>query len=163
MNPITVLSVRQPHADALIYGDKFVENRSWSTKFRGRLYIHASSWDSGPKTSDGPGLTGHIIGSVEVFDVVDIDDLDMLSLVPQNPTAKQLAKCDKILPGTSKVLERLPHIHKLLADINAEQYEKHVCGNFCWLVRDAQPLKKPIPALGKLNLWKYDGKQLAKV
>jgi len=36
------LSVRQPWADLIASGIKDVENRSWSTGFRGRILIHAS-------------------------------------------------------------------------------------------------------------------------
>lgn len=36
-----VLAVYQPWAWAIIAGGKDIENRGWSTKFRGRLYIHA--------------------------------------------------------------------------------------------------------------------------
>lgn len=39
---ITVLSVRQPWATLIVRGLKPIENRSWYTKYRGRLYIHAS-------------------------------------------------------------------------------------------------------------------------
>ena len=36
------LSVRQPWADLIVAGIKDVENRSWSTNFRGFILIHAS-------------------------------------------------------------------------------------------------------------------------
>ena len=36
------LSVRQPWAWALLFGGKDVENRTWSTRHRGRIWIHAS-------------------------------------------------------------------------------------------------------------------------
>jgi len=36
------LSIRQPYAWAIIAGYKPVENRDWSTNFRGRVLIHAS-------------------------------------------------------------------------------------------------------------------------
>lgn len=36
------LSVRQPWADLIVDGIKEVENRSWSTNFRGFILIHAS-------------------------------------------------------------------------------------------------------------------------
>lgn len=35
------LSVRQPWANLIVYGIKDIENRTWRTKFRGRIYIHA--------------------------------------------------------------------------------------------------------------------------
>ncbi|MBS1725398.1 MAG: ASCH domain-containing protein [Armatimonadetes bacterium] len=38
---IKLCSVRQPWAWALIHGGKDVENRSWSTNYRGLLAIHA--------------------------------------------------------------------------------------------------------------------------
>jgi len=37
------LSVRQPWASLLVSGIKDVENRTWETKYRGKLLIHASS------------------------------------------------------------------------------------------------------------------------
>lgn len=38
-----VLTIRQPWAWAIIHGGKDVENRSWSTRYRGALLIHAGS------------------------------------------------------------------------------------------------------------------------
>ena len=40
--PRIALSVRQPWAWALLFGGKNVENRTWSTHRRGRIWIHAS-------------------------------------------------------------------------------------------------------------------------
>lgn len=39
---IRVLSVQQPWAWLICFGDKNVENRTWTTHYRGRLLIHAS-------------------------------------------------------------------------------------------------------------------------
>lgn len=36
------LSIRQPWASLIIKAGKDIENRSWPTKFRGRILIHAS-------------------------------------------------------------------------------------------------------------------------
>ncbi|MBO4633255.1 MAG: ASCH domain-containing protein [Lentisphaeria bacterium] len=48
MKTIKVLSVRQPWAWLICAGYKDVENRSWKTNYRGRLYIHAGkSFDWG--------------------------------------------------------------------------------------------------------------------
>lgn len=37
------LSIRQPYAWLIAKGIKGVENRSWETKYRGRVYIHAGA------------------------------------------------------------------------------------------------------------------------
>jgi len=40
------LSIKQPWASLIISGKKPVENRTWSTPYRGKLLIHASkTWD----------------------------------------------------------------------------------------------------------------------
>ncbi len=35
------MSIRQPWAWAILYGDKRVENRTWYTAYRGPIFIHA--------------------------------------------------------------------------------------------------------------------------
>jgi len=39
---LKTLSIKQPFASLIAHGIKNIENRSWRTKFRGRIYIHAS-------------------------------------------------------------------------------------------------------------------------
>ena len=41
-NTIKVITVHQPWAWAIAYGFKDVENRTWSTKYRGSLVIHSA-------------------------------------------------------------------------------------------------------------------------
>ena len=41
MKTLPCLSVRQPWAWLIVNGHKTVENRTWSTGFRGRLLVHA--------------------------------------------------------------------------------------------------------------------------
>jgi len=39
---VKALSIRQPFAQLICIGLKDVENRTWPTKYRGRLQVHAS-------------------------------------------------------------------------------------------------------------------------
>lgn len=74
MEPI--ISLRQPWASAVFVAGKDVENRSWWTEYRGRLWIHASL-----RPSPTPNGTlrvaleclprGVILGSVELIDIVE--------------------------------------------------------------------------------------------
>lgn len=41
------LSVRTPWWWYILHGGKDIENRSWPTNFRGRVYIHAGKWFQG--------------------------------------------------------------------------------------------------------------------
>ncbi len=91
-----VLSVKQPWAWAIISGGKDVENRDWSTKFRGRLYIHAGKAKAPDEQVDEmcelaaeekgvepariraryerEEALGKVLGSVEVVDAVTESD-----------------------------------------------------------------------------------------
>jgi hypothetical protein len=41
---IPALSIRGPWWWFIFYGGKDIENRGWSTRYRGPVYIHASKW-----------------------------------------------------------------------------------------------------------------------
>ena len=80
------LSIKQPWASLIAHGIKDIENRTWKTNFRGRIYIHASVKSSGnPKeilTNDqwddwhskgffNPEMPlSSIIGEVDIIDCV---------------------------------------------------------------------------------------------
>ncbi len=80
------LSIKQPWASLIVEGIKDVENRTWRTNFRGRIYVHASSPTkfnvhlSDERTAlsfgiikqaiDGNLPFGAIIGEVDIIDCV---------------------------------------------------------------------------------------------
>jgi hypothetical protein len=79
--PVRALSIRQPHAEAIMRGVKKIEYRSGPTKIRGRVFIYASLGrysaqdeadmmaDYGIKDVTCDDLPrGVLIGSVELFD-----------------------------------------------------------------------------------------------
>lgn len=128
-----VLSVRQPWAWALIHGGKDVENRSWGTKFQGRLAIHAgrqfdmnrAEWDAMSNGLYGEPwhsmaraynkqpvhVLGAIIGTVEVFECQPSFACDSPWKAGPDPDY------------------------------------------FCWRVRNPIALPEPIPMRGQLGLW----------
>jgi hypothetical protein len=142
-----VLTVRQPWAFAILHLGKDVENRNWSTPYRGPLAIHAAAqfdmtkdeWIYLCETSgwigsecykvlaDGFGgikgpndIRGKIIGTVEVYDCV-----------PDN-------KCHS-------------------------PWKADGDGFFCWLLRNPVPLAVPIPAKGQLGFWNAPDEWFGKV
>lgn len=93
------LSIRQPWAWLIIHGHKPLENRTWATKFRGRIAVHAAKgmsrreYDEARAFAEARGVTippfemfadgfhespqhsittrrGSVIGSVDFVDVV---------------------------------------------------------------------------------------------
>lgn len=152
-----VLSILQPWASLIVMGPKRIETRSWATKYRGPLLIHASARWSGKQNSiccdyrgDNvfyPALTaagftggrsghkcglplGSIIGQVNLVDVV--------------PTSHILHNMD---------LEK----SAARASVHEEAFGDYSPGRYGWLLSDPIIFDKPIPAKGRLGLWEYAG------
>lgn len=77
------LSVRPEWSWAILHAGKLVENRSWATRYRGRLLIHASLRPDRAARGfmaalgievPAVALRGVILGSVVLVDVVDDAD-----------------------------------------------------------------------------------------
>lgn len=77
------LSIKQPWASLIAHGIKDIENRTWKTNFRGRIYIHVSAKLADYKLTDeqlkecgckilwdSDKLVSAIIGEVDIIDCV---------------------------------------------------------------------------------------------
>jgi len=67
------LSVRQPWASLIMLGIKPVENRGWSTLYRGPLMIHASrrhDHDANVSLAPDQLVYGAVFGIVDLIDIV---------------------------------------------------------------------------------------------
>ena len=81
------LSIKQPWASLIAHGIKDIENRTWKTNFRGRIYIHASAKRAGRTitlltteqcncikdnswSDSKEEVTSAIIGEVDIIDCV---------------------------------------------------------------------------------------------
>ncbi|HRJ61474.1 MAG TPA: ASCH domain-containing protein [Azospirillaceae bacterium] len=71
------LSIRQPWCHHILYDGKDVENRSWSTSFRGKVLIHASKTPENADFCLKRNLPlGGIVGIMEIIDCVTAMDSD---------------------------------------------------------------------------------------
>lgn len=80
---VPCLSIRQPYAWLIVQGIKPVENRTWATKFRGRVLIHAGVtypkrdhrsdldlWGRRGFPQDRESMLGGIVGEAVIVDCV---------------------------------------------------------------------------------------------
>lgn len=143
---LKVLSVQQPWADLIVMGSKWCENRTWQTKHRGPLFIHASKWDVKErkaweaegvdlqKESPGGCETGAIIGYVHLYGCYPVELIEQIE--------------------EGQVPEGSEELASMLNGVSDESWQ-FVEGPWCWLMADARFLQTPIPAKGKLNVWKF--------
>jgi len=124
-----VLTIKQPWATLIMQGNKRFEFRSWQTKYRGDILIHA-----------GKG--------------VDKKAMERLSkyLPKELPAGKILGKvtivdCIKMSPEFKKKL--LKENKDIYTDSSFEE-------NYGWQLENVEVFDKPIEAKGKLSLWEYN-------
>ena len=129
------LTIREPWASLIVAGIKRIETRPRCTRYRGRIAIHAGLKrgiiDGGPERQAKvqpllEGLTFHPGHVLGTVDLIDcIPAEDVLALAGPRFDARD----------------------RLLGDYSA--------GRWCWVLRDPQPLKKPVPASGRLSFWEW--------
>ena len=124
-----VLTIKQPWATLIMQRDKRFEFRSWQTKYRGDLLIHAG------KGTDKEAMKrlakylpeeltyGKILGKVKLVDCIKMS----------------------------------PEFKELLLKENSDIYAKSSFQeNYGWQVSEVEVFDKPIEAKGHLSLWEYE-------
>ena len=129
-----VLSLTEPFATLIKIRKKFVETRSWSTKYRGELYIHAS---------------------MTKMKKCDSENKELMSLI-ENISLNYgdiICKC--------KLVDCIYMTKEYVEDMKKNNYQEYICGiyeegRYAWILDDIQILEKPIKAKGQLGIWNYD-------
>ncbi len=131
------LTICQPWAWAIMAGHKRVENRTWATRYRGELAIHA-----------GKSRNWMSHGLREIEDVLGRQVVDQLfePLGGQLDFGTVLGIVDLIdcIP-VSQATRRFPWV----AD------HPFADGPICWIVENPRPITEPIPAIGHQGLWNW--------
>ncbi len=155
------LTIRQPWASLVALGVKTIETRSWSTKYRGPLAIHAGKhlidndeyylWH---RALDKNGITnaldrwayGAVVSTCELVDVVPI--IEFPSHIPYDVSIWIEVDGPRLT-----LQETLGHF----TDISDQlPYGDFSPGRFAWILSDIKPLAVPIPAKGKQGLWELE-------
>ncbi len=128
-----VITIKQPFATLIAEGIKEYEFRTWRTKYRGEILIHAGKGVNQKAMEkfkdyhfDYP--SGAIIAKVTLRDCVEIDDNMRKILQEKNPLVYKRVISDTEWKGYGFQLENVSKI-------------------------------EPIPINGKLGLWDYDLKE----
>lgn len=120
-----VLSIKEPYASLIMMNIKKIETRSFKTKYRGELYIHASLSKSNQNSELSKLISpmyGEIICKCSLVDCVLMTDEFFENLKKENPMEY---KCG--------------------------HYE---VGRYAWILEDIKIIK-PIKSKGKLGIWNF--------
>ena len=123
------LTIKQPWATLIMQGDKRFEFRSWKTKYRGDLLIHA-----------GKGIDKEAMKRLEKY------------LPEELPYGKILGKVKLV-----DCIKMSPEFKELLLKENSDIYTKSSFQeNYGWQVSYVEVFENPIDAKGHLSLWEYN-------
>lgn len=133
-NLLRCLSLTQPWASLVMLGKKRIETRSWSSRFRGLLGIHAAK---------GVPKSAKSLCFLEPFHSALIAaDYDIW-----NPPVGALL-------GTVQLVDVVPTAHiRLSIDDDEYAFGDYTPGRWAWIFEDPKPLPAPIPMRGALQLW----------
>jgi hypothetical protein len=131
---VKALSLTQPWASLVALGHKRVETRSWPTRYRGLLAIHASKGFPGwaqdfAAEERAPGRVPARLPLGAVLCVVQL-----CSVVP-----------------TEEAEGRVSGLERHLGDYSP--------GRYAWMLRLVEVFDEPVPARGSLGLWDWDRPQ----
>lgn len=121
-----VLSIKQPWAQLILEGTKDVEVRSWTTNYRGPIWIHTGQKidEYATKRFARTGLfTGGLVGHASLHGI-------------------------RPFSASSWKAWRKRHCDDADFDENLAKYG--------WILRAAKPILPPIPAKGKTGLFRLD-------
>ena len=126
-----VLSLIEPYASLIKAGVKKIETRSWSTNYRGELYIHASMTHMNKANS---GL----------LDLLDDKNLGYGNI---------LCKC--------KLVDCVYMDEEFVEHIRGSNNIEYMCGGYsvgryAWILEDIEVLDNPICVKGHLGIWNYE-------
>lgn len=128
-----VLSIKEPYATIISLGKKHYETRSWKTKYRGELYIHASI----------AKIKKEWANNKELMDLLDGNELNYGYIICKCNLVDCIYMDDNFIKEVKK---------------NHQEYicGKYEIGRYAWVLEDIQVLDKKIPAKGNLNIWNYE-------
>ena len=136
---LRALTIKQPWASLLVAGIKTVENRSWTTAYRGPLAIHAgAARERNAAQMIADCLGRDLTASERVRWLLDAD-------LPQGQVL-----------GVVELIDVVP------VEQTHEGDSPWAIGPWCWRVRPGwqfKPHARPTLA-GKLGLWKWDSGDL---
>lgn len=124
------ITISQPYASLIASGEKWVENRTWATSYRGPLAIHAGK---GTQYLTRRQLADFTVGAiVATCDLVACVELDSI----REDTTTECNQLEVV--GISR--------EQLLAHEHAE-------GPWCWVLSEMRIVSEPVRITGKQGLW----------
>jgi hypothetical protein len=142
--PMKAISMTQPWATLVAIGAKRIETRSWQTRYRGPLAIHASK--GFPRDAIELALEEPFRSTLARAGVKRLADLPRGAVI----ATARLVECRSTTPDMidGSWVDGLSDLEDAFGD--------YTPGRYGLVLADVVPLPEPIPARGALSLWTWN-------
>lgn len=141
------ISIKQPWASLIVEGIKDIENRTWPTKFRGRVLVHSSATNLLNRCK----FYDDILSTMQIRDVC----------IKGKETAIFGCHLDtSAIIGSVEIVDCVINHESIWAEHSTSKFQK-ISGNYKtipvynWVLANPIKFPEPIPAKGKLSFWDY--------
>lgn len=152
-----VLSLYQPYATLWIYGLKQNETRSWPTKHRGQLGVHAAQGT--PTKAKGYPANFDELCDMEPFkSALASIGYGRAAELPRGVILGDLSIVDCLPTDGWGLRDALPLLHGSDGRISPQEnaFGDYSLGRYGWIARDRIVYPTPIKALGRQQIWTFD-------
>lgn len=139
------LTLHQPWASLVALGAKTIETRSWATKYRGPLAVHAGARQVHSGNFLLLARTARMRGLITSEQEHDFRSLD----VPFGAVVATCTLADVVATYGQRTAEDLGRPGDL-------PYGDFAPSRFAWLLADIEPVDPSVPAKGKQGLWEWE-------
>lgn len=131
------ITLWQPWASLMVLGVKKIETRSWPTRYRGPLAIHAAKRIFIPDSDEFRYFMGLYIIDPKILPLGA-----MLGICQQ-------VDCIQVPDSSSKGVPGLTNTERAFGD--------YTPGRYAWITTGMKAFDSPIPCSGKQGLWNWEG------
>jgi activating signal cointegrator 1 len=163
---VKAITLTQPWASLVAIGAKRIETRSWSTKYRGPLAIHAAkkfpqeAWDICEEYPFFDALYAGGFGGVRKD---EFEDNEAFLYQQMLPLGCAIATCELVIcMPIPKFMTNFFIPHEGIGTFTLPPGEPELSfgdytpGRFAWILANIKPLPDPVEAKGMLGLWEWE-------
>jgi hypothetical protein len=137
------LTICQPYADMIRRGDKPIENRTWSTQYRGLILVHAGQ---SLRFLDRRDRLRHVLR----FGAI-VATANLVACLPKNTPVPDAGNAQ---PVADELARRMARQHWIHAGHGHLFEHPTANGPWCWILEDVRQLDSPIDYKGAQGLWR---------
>lgn len=156
METMKAITLYNPHAVLVGLREKQFETRSWETKYRGPLAIHAAKRSPDEflvLQTEEPFfsvLDKHKVYSTGIYDgkvIAVVDLVDCFKILHEDDIAVYATNMTKSLkPSLVMVIPK---------KCNEYHFGDYTVGRYAWKLENPRLLKQPVPAKGMQRIWNF--------